>query len=148
MNNSHLTAIYRKEASIPLKFLAKKSYLNTYQNIIDFGCGHKADVNWLNNNKYDAKGFDIYWHNREKVLIKGAYDIVLCTYVLNVVGEQMRNIIIKQLKWLTKPNGKIYITVRRDIKKDYTTKKGTKQYLVYLPYKIVRENTQYCIYEA
>lgn len=146
MNKSYLTAIKRNGASVPLKFLAGKNLINASQTILDFGCGHGADVAWLKNNGYIAYGFDPYW-NINLYALKNRYDIVLCTYVLNVVDQNIRNDVLKKLKSLVTSHGKIYVTVRRDFKKDYITKKGTQQYIVKLPYKIVKENSQYCIYE-
>jgi hypothetical protein len=146
MNNSHLTAAKRIGASVPLKVLLKKSLILRIQSILDFGCGRCADVEWLLNNGYNAKGFDPYWSPLKKPL-QYKYDIILCTYVLNIVDNDTRLAIIKQLKRMTKTSGKIYITVRRDFKKDHTTVDGVHQYLVKLPFPIVKENTQYCIYK-
>lgn len=145
VNNSHLTAIKRKGASAPLKFLAS-CHINAQQTVIDFGCGRGADLEWLRLNGYQANGYDPYWYLGSGALNK-KYDVVLCTYVLNVIGNETREAVIGKLKSLVLPGGKIYITVRRDFKKDYVTKKGTRQYLVKLPYKKIKENSQYCIYE-
>lgn len=83
-----------------------------------------TDVDFLRSKNIKADAHDPYWHPNEAALNK-KYDIVLCTYVLNVVDEPTRKSIIKRLKDLTKSNGKVYITVRRDIKKHTVSQKGT-----------------------
>jgi hypothetical protein len=46
----------------------------------------------------------------------------------------------------TIPDGVAYITVRRNLKKDGFTSKGTYQRIVRLNLPIVEENSDYCIY--
>ena len=75
------------------------------------------------------------------------YDVVLCTYVLNVVDQKERLKIIDQLKRLINPWGDIYITVRKDIKNHIISKRGTHQYPVKLPYEIIEKNSSFCIYK-
>ena len=94
-----------------------------------------------------AVGYDPYWCTEGSWALGNKYDVVLCTYVLNVVNKRTRDQIINTLKDLTKEGGKVYITVRRDIKKMKINKNGTSQYSVKLPFKIVKENSSYCIYE-
>ena len=146
-DNSYKTAIKRHSASAPLKYLRKSNIIpqDTNITILDFGCGRGEDVGNLNFAGYDAKGYDPYWHPAEDLLSK-KYDIVLCTYVLNVVNKPTRLKIINQLKNLTSDHGCVYITVRRDIKKHTISSKGTHQYNVVLPLEIVKENSSYCIY--
>jgi DNA phosphorothioation-associated putative methyltransferase len=146
MNNSYKTAIVRKRPSLPLRILINDNKINKDDKILDFGCGRGTDYTWLQLNNYNANGYDPYW-NPTKNLLDKKYDIVLCSYVLNVVNINKRRAVINKLKGLINKSGKIYITVRRDIKKDYTTKYGVHQYLVYLPYKIIKETSAYCIYE-
>lgn len=147
MNNSYRTAIVRKRPSLPLRVLINNNKINKNNKILDFGCGRGTDHTWLQSNGYNANGYDPYW-NPIKSSLNKKYDIVLCSYVLNVVNANERRIIIKKLKDLTNKSGRIYLTVRRDIKKDYITKYGVHQYLVYLPYRIVKETSAYCIYEV
>lgn len=149
MSKSYLTAIRRKHMSRPLAFLIDNKYIKPMHSVLDYGCGHGADVKiMINDHGIDsAKGFDPHWNLDYTALNNGPYDIVLCTYVLNVVGPDEQKKIIKQLKSLVRPNGRIYVSVRRDIKDSYLTARGTEQYVVKLPYKKIKENSQFCIYE-
>jgi hypothetical protein len=63
-----------------------------------------------------------------------------------VVGAEKRKKIIRKIKKLCEDNADIYISVRRDVKKEETSSRGTKQYPVKLDLDIVEENTHYCIY--
>jgi len=146
MNKSHLTAISRKKPSLPLRVLMSQKIIKKGHRVLDFGCGRGADHVWLQSEGIDAKGYDPYWRP-DKTVLKSKYDVVLCSYVLNVVNNKERARIITQLKSLTKKGGSVYITVRRDMKEDYVTKKGTQQYLVYLPHEIINETSGYCIYK-
>jgi 2-polyprenyl-3-methyl-5-hydroxy-6-metoxy-1,4-benzoquinol methylase len=141
-NLSYKTAISRKTISSPLKKLLSKNKI--IGRTIDYGCGKGKDFAHLKESNYDVQGYDPYWRNTS---IHGKFDTVLCTYVLNVVSSDERNNIINILKNLTNPGGKIYITVRRDIKTEGKTSIGTYQYNVKLPFDIMFENSSYCIYE-
>jgi len=146
MDNSYRTAIVRKKPSLPLRVLMGQWRIKSGDRILDFGCGRGTDYLWLQSKGYDARGYDPHWQSYRGPL-DFKYDKVLCTYVLNVVEPKERPEIIKQLKNLTNDHGKVYITVRRDMKQDYVTSQGVHQYLVYLPYKIIKETSAYCIYE-
>lgn len=75
------------------------------------------------------------------------YHTILCTYVLNVVGEAEGHAILQDIRSRLLVGGSAYITVRRDFDKDYTTRAGVRQRLVYLSLPIVSETADYCIYE-
>jgi len=143
-DTSYKTAIKRTDASAPLKYLLSQNKISDTQMILDYGCGRGKDVEVLAQNGYSVGGYDPHWKN-DKDLLNYKYDVVLCTYVLNVVGPKIRKQIISELKNLTFPGGKIYITVRRDIAKLNTGR--TTQYFVKLPYKVIKETHGFCIYE-
>jgi DNA phosphorothioation-associated putative methyltransferase len=145
-NNSYKTAIKRKTLSSPLNYLIKEGKVTKNHWILDYGCGRGDDMRWLKSNKYDVRGWDPTWYKNDSYRNR-SYDVVLCTYVLNVVNATTRKNIIKRLKDLTNRHGKVYITVRRDIKKHTVSKRGTHQYSVKLPFKVVKESSAYCIYE-
>jgi len=149
VNNAHKTAIYRKRISAPVSFLIRsgKFVKSDCFNILDFGCGHGKDVEVLNSNGYFATGFDPHWNNNNKDCLNIKYDAILCTYVFNVLDVEKQKKLMAKIKNLTKPNGVAYITVRRDIKKDTITKKGTEQFVVNLPLKIIKKTNSYCVYE-
>lgn len=75
------------------------------------------------------------------------YDVVLCTYVLNVLGPEDRKNSINRLKCLTKSSGSTYITVRRDVGDHIITGKNTHQFYVSLPFQIIKETADFCIYQ-
>ena len=146
MDNSYKTAIGRKSLSAPVKYLRKINAFPQGTSIIDFGCGRGTDVQFLREMNYETVGYDPHW-SQAGWLLGYKYDIVLCTYVLNVVDIRQRDLIIKTLKNLTKPQGNVYITVRRDVKRHHVSIRGTNQYDVRLPFKVVKENSSYCIYK-
>jgi hypothetical protein len=142
-DKSHLTAISRKTLSSPVAFLAYDLGVipacDEGKNGLDFGCGKGQDASFLAFDKYDPHFFPN--------LPDKKYDLILCNYVLNVVGESEGQEIINQIKSFLKPTGTAFLTVRRDVKTDGFTKKGTYQRNVILDLPVVRENTKYCIYK-
>lgn len=147
-DTSYKTAIKRKAPSRPLKYLLKNRLLHKKDKIFDYGSGRGDDALFLRCNGFNVHKWDPHWYPNSKSLHK-SYDVVLCTYVLNVVGVSTRKQIITELKSLTGSNGKVYITVRRDLANNHIISKiGTHQYMVHLPFKILYENSSYCIYEV
>ena len=53
---SYNTAISRKKASVPLRYLEDKGYLRGA--ILDYGCGKSADFNHLKKAGYIAEAYD------------------------------------------------------------------------------------------
>jgi 2-polyprenyl-3-methyl-5-hydroxy-6-metoxy-1,4-benzoquinol methylase len=134
---SHKTAIRRKLHSAPSHYLAQRNLLKG--RCLDFGCGHGKDAEILDLERYDPHFFP--------TKPKGKFDTILCTYVLNVVPKDQEAVILKRIKaLLSRPHGKAYITVRRDVKKDHLTSKGTLQRRVRLKLPVVKSNSDYCIY--
>lgn len=142
-NKSHLTAISRKTLSLPSAFLAYDLGVipahGEGKSGLDFGCGKGQDASFLAFDKYDPHFFPN--------LPDKKYDLILCNYVLNVVGEDEGQEIINQISLLLKPTGTAFITVRRDVKVDGFTAKGTYQRNVVLDLPVVRETSTYCIYK-
>jgi ATP adenylyltransferase len=130
------TAVSRINPSRAMKFLDSKKLL--IGDVLDFGCGRGFDVRY-----YGIDGYDPNWGPSE--FPKKKYDTIACNWVLNVVSEEEQNIIIKQIKSLLKPNGKAYITVRRDIKEGYLVK-DYQQRLVYLNLESIEKNSAFEIY--
>lgn len=146
--NSHRTAIKRNKPSAPLKNLISKGLIRLDMKILDYGCGKGDDVEALKNIGYRVQGYDPYWYNNKKALYANQkYDIILITYVFCVLDKSARDIILEKVATHLKKDGKIYVSVRRDIKHDFTTKNGTNQYAVYLNQPIIEENSSFCIYE-
>jgi SAM-dependent methyltransferase len=108
------TALRRSKPSAPLKLL-----LDDHQiigRVLDYGCGHGADVAHLKSLGYDVVGWDPTWSTD---IPQGKFDTVLCTYVLNVVSERDADEIAKATREYLrndKCGGKIFYTVRADTK--------------------------------
>lgn len=136
-NKSYKTAISRKTLSLPMKYLVSKSLIEGY--CLDYGCGRGSDANLLNIDKYDPHYFP--------ELPKKEYDTIICNYVLNVLLPYEIQKTIDNIKELLKDGGTAYLAVRRDIKKEGYTKKGTFQHNVELHLPILKEKKgAYCIY--
>ena len=138
---SYNTAISRKTASTPLRYLESKGLLSG--SILDYGCGKGADEKYLTEKGYDAEAYDPHWRPVE--LTKNSFDTILCTYVLNVVKKDDEKNIIASIKSLLNNEGKAFITVRRDLKKEGETSRGFQRN-VDLDLDIVKQNGSYCIY--
>ena len=150
-------------ASAPVRWLEKNERLGSV--VFDYGCGRGADVDWLRDTGRLSAGYDpvhrrllnpgrttAAWNDtcsNGMTYLEGslaASDAVLCTYVLNTVSEETQEEILNTLRSSVKYGAPIYITVRRDIKKEGVTKRNTYQRMVYLDLPTVRETSTYCIY--
>lgn len=137
MNKAYLTAISRKSLSIPIRWLLKRDLVT--KNHLDYGCGRGGDADRLTCDRYDPHYFP------DKPLKK--YDSITCTYVLNVLYSTDIGNVIESIRELLTDDGKAYITVRRDIKKEGITSRGTHQYMVYLDEPLLYENSNFALYE-
>lgn len=121
VNNNYKTAITRGGPSAPIRTIIGAFGKENGTNLVlerirsgrltalDYGCGRGEDANWLGCERYDP-----YWYPRDT---EGElFDYVFCTYVLNVVDRDEQFEILGRLLDLTKPNGMIYVTVRRDVR--------------------------------
>lgn len=133
------TAITRSKLPAPTQFLLDNGKLKG--DILDYGCGRCHDIN---NQYFVADGYDPYFKDMK---FDKQYDTIICNYVLNVVNEEEREKILNDLYKLLKPGGTAYVTVRRDMKENYTTKE-TEQFLVYLPFNTVNKTSGYEMYEV
>ena len=127
-NKPHLTAIHRKDISLPTKYLQKRSLL--IGRILDYGCGHGHDC--------DALGFEGYDPHWRPTPPNGKFDTIICNYVLNVLEESEWQGVLDSISGLLFEGGKAYITVRTD--KDSLngwTSKGTYQCEVKLDLPLV-----------
>jgi len=154
MKNSHKTAISRKKPSVPMRWLEKVGYLyddgSQSELMLDYGCGKGFDADYFGMAKYDPHFFpDVM------ALELGAYDIVTCNYVLNVVSyEEEHDLVFRVLSYLT-DDGVAYFSVRRDIPRGaHTNKRGTYQRWVDLGQaggwngpELIRETSTYAIYK-
>lgn len=131
------TAIKRTTASTPAKYLNEKGFLKGDK--LDFGCGHGKDAETFNMEKYDLVHHPIF--------PKKKYDTITAQYVLNVETKNKEKEILKEIQSLLKKNGQAFITVRRDLKQEGLTTKGTYQRNVILDLPVVYEKKgSFCIY--
>ena len=137
---AHITAISRKNPSVPMRNLDKKGLL--VGKMLDYGCGRGFDAEHFKMDKYDP-----HYAPQEP---KDKYDTITCNYVLNVLEEEEMHEVIHKLTTLLNKDGKVYITVRRDIEKNLGkegfTSKGTFQRNVVLPLPVFKETSAYCTY--
>jgi ATP adenylyltransferase len=138
------TAIHRKGPSKPLKWLLRHEHVSG--KILDFGCGHGADVQHLEGLGHDVEGYDPT-HRPNEAALDQKYDVALVTYVLNVVSPETELGVMKQLKSLLGPSGTAYITVRRDLPVDGRKGRGVWQRYVQLDLPLVYESKCFAIYE-
>ena len=137
MDKPHLTAITRRGPSVPIKWLDSHSLLTG--RILDFGCGKGMDAESFDMDRYDP------FYSPEYPT--GKYDTITCTYVLNVVDENTADTILAEILALLSKVGIAYLTVRRDIKKEGLTSRGTFQRNVRHVLPIMTENSRFCIYK-
>ena len=145
--NSHLTAIERTSLSYPARLLINKNKMKG--KILDFGCGIGKDVELLNSNGYDIKGYDPYYF---PTFPTEKFDTILCFYVLNVLLPEEQAEVLMNVSNLLKPNGKAYFAVRRDIHYEgfrvhKVHKKETYQCIIKLGYSSIFKNENCEIYE-
>lgn len=139
-NQTKRTAIRRKKASAPTKVLYELGVLEPPT--LDFGCGYGDDV--------EAFGFDGYDPNFEPFTgwPTKQYKTIICNYVFCVVPKFTRQRLLYELSdlLLDESGSGAFITVRRDIRKDYVTSRGTQQYVVQLPLLSIQKTPSYEIY--
>ena len=118
---SHLTAISRPKLSPAMRQL--DGYIDGRS--LDYGCGRGQDAERLNMERYDP-----YYFDTQPV---GQFRTITCNYVLNVIPSTCDILIcLNKIQSLLTQHGTAYITVRRDIKEETVSKRGTYQRPVYL----------------
>lgn len=142
-DKSHLTAIKRNKISAPMKWLFDSGLLpvNDKTRVLDYGCGRGFDADFFRFDKYDPH----YFPNKELLTLE--WDCIVCNYVLNTLPSECdRSDVLCEILAMLSPDGVGFVTVRRDIKKEGYTKKGTFQLNVKLDLPIVYEDSRFCIY--
>lgn len=124
INQAFRTAIARKTLPRPTSLLLEKGLIQG--KVLDYGCGKCHEIN---NSFFEAEGYDPHFRPD---FPQHKYDTIICNYVLNVVEGIERTYVVENIRNLLRPGGNAYITVRRDISKDYFTK-FSEQYVVRLP---------------
>lgn len=141
---SYNTAMSRKGPSAPLLSLEKMGLVKG--DVLDYGCGRGADGKYLNSKDISTDCYDPHWNPIS--LKENCYDTILCTYVLNVLEEKAdEEELFSSILRCLKPNGKAYLSVRRDIKKEGITSRGFQKNVA-LGLPVIKEKkNNYCIYE-
>ena len=136
-NNAHKTAIARRKPSAPAKWICGDG-LWFHSSILDYGCGRSVDAHYYASVGMfdDVRRYDPY-HTLGLIVDRdgfapfedvGEYDVVTCTYVLNVIeDDDERDSVLAGIRALLKPGGTAYIAVRNDVKTAHTTQRGTWQ---------------------
>lgn len=146
-NKSHLTAITRKTASLPMKWLSSQDLLVPF--MLDYGCGKGFDAEAFDMMKYDPHYTEGKIMYKDRVIINQKFKTITCNYVLNVIESQdEREAVLEHIRHLLHVDGKAYISIRRDphVVEGYTSK-GTYQSAVELDLPVVHEaKGKYIIY--
>ena len=127
-SNSHLNAKEREKLSFPAQILLNKNLLEG--EVLDFGCGFGNDVKILQEKGIIIDGYDKHF---SPTYPTKKFDTIICFYVLNVLMEEEQATVLMELSQLIKPNGKVYIAVRRDL-----------EYEGFRTHKIHQKKTYHC----
>lgn len=133
------TAMTRKTISAPLRNLLKGDLLDSRLDgeWLDYGCGKGLDADTYNMDKYDPL------HHPEPLVEEKKYDVVFCTYVLNVIADkEERKEVVSIIRSKLKKDGVAYITVRRDREQF-----SDRQHWVELDLPSLTKNSDYETYE-
>lgn len=137
---SYNTAITRTKLSTPTTYLVEHQLL--VGKILDYGCGKGFDAIQLKIDRFDP----YHYRTDRKKIFATTYDTIYCNYVLNVITEPEATQVLEKIKNLLSPNGKAYISVRRDIEGEYATSKNTYQRKVILDYPTITKNNNFEMY--
>ncbi len=145
--NSHFTAKERKKMSFPTRILLNENLIEG--KVLDFGCGFGKDVEELIKRGFEVDAYDQHYFPDYPTK---QYDTILCHYVLNVLQPQDQAKVLYEVSNLLKFGGKVYFSVRRDVKKPsfrthFVHKVKTYQTNVVLPFKTVFINENVEVYE-
>jgi len=97
--------------------------------ILDYGCGHGDDVDWLRKCEFNVAGYDPHFFpDRDRTVLTKRYDIVLCTYVFNTIPyREWRLALQAKLYDRVLKSGVVYISVRRGDQRTGWRANGTWQ---------------------
>ena len=109
---------------------------------LDYGCGRGDDARIMGIHSYDPH------YNPDERMLERKWSAITCNYVLNVVDETTATSIIEKIRSMLIDDGVAYISVRRDIKKEGLTSKGTFQRNVVLDLPVLYEKKKsFAIYK-
>jgi ATP adenylyltransferase len=140
---AHLTAKERDRPSFPTRRLLGPGHIEG--RVLDYGCGHGADVDFLCEKGFEVKGYDPHYAPERP---EDTFDTILCHYVLNVLLHREQTDVLADVSELLRPDGTTFYTVRRDLQRTgyrqhYEHNVPTYQTNVRLPYETV-VRTEFC----
>ena len=97
--------------------------ISTDQTILDYGSGLGYGSRYLASNGYIVQAYEPYYNEDKGVfrslyvtcdgrLTGNKYDVIICNYVLNVVPDDIRDVILFRMYNMLNVNGRLFITVR------------------------------------
>lgn len=126
--NTKRTAVNRRGPSLPLRAVLEAGLIGHKQDVLDFGCGHGADVS------YFGRGYPMAYHHGfdpnfptwsyEDTLLKHGYDVVLMTYVVNVLPPRQAYAVVQKAWSYVKPGGRLIVTTRTEQEIDARARKA------------------------
>ena len=126
--NTEKTAISRKTISAPLQYLLERKYFldKKYHRALDYGCGKGKDVSWLREFGYSICGWDPFWFPDNKPGPEEDFDVVLVSYVLNVIPFEKERLEVLQDAWSYVAIGGFLLLSTRTDKEIKTAAKKSK----------------------
>jgi diadenosine tetraphosphate (Ap4A) HIT family hydrolase len=82
--------------------------------VLDYGCGHGTDVDFLREKGFEVEGYDPHYAPERP---DGTFDTILCHYVLNVLLQRTQTDVLMDISEHLRPSGTAFYTVRRDLKR-------------------------------
>ena len=136
---AYKTAITRSSPSSPASYLVNNGFITKNSKVLDFGCGKGFDAFFYKWEKFDPHFFPEYPVDK--------FEVVTCFYVLNVIpSESDRKKVLEHIDHLLDDSGVAYVAVRNDIRNEGTTKIGTWQGRIKLPFEVVHKNKNFILY--
>lgn len=120
---SHKTAMARKTASKPARLLVEGTKF-TYPvlSVLDWGCGKGQDVEYFKDHFETVEGYDPYY---QPELPTQQFDIVTCSYVLNVIESKDERLkTLRDMLSFLKKKGILLLTVRSTKEVNRHAKRG------------------------
>jgi SAM-dependent methyltransferase len=108
-HSSRDTAARRHRESVPARIVAHRK---RPRRLLDFGCGKSVDVEYFRSFGIDAEGYDPHYRPIDLPPLRGAFDLVVCTYVLNTLPPSARAEALAQMRRLLSARGRLVISVR------------------------------------
>jgi exonuclease III len=127
----HNTAMARSEPSAVAKAIAASELVNGKRpKILDFGCGRGEDLRFYQGLGIEADGWDPYEPFGFSKRPTGQYDIVTCTFVLNVLPNPYERVrTLRDSLSFTRPGGSLVIATRSpEAIESEATRKGWKKH--------------------